>query len=118
MKLILSGTVETISTRQDGTVKFTYGTQELDSRMAGDLFQLRNKYVKCFLSDSNITEMEAGLIDQTPIKNGKKVKTPSQRLRAVIFKVHEDQCISAPFEDFYNNEIERIIDQYKSTLND
>jgi hypothetical protein len=116
MKLILPGTIEGISTRQDGTIKIVLGTQELDSALAGNLFQLRNKYVKCLLSDSNITDLEASLIDSEPIKNGKKVKSPSQRLRAVLFKVHEDQRIPTPFDDWYNNEMERLIDHYKNSL--
>jgi hypothetical protein len=116
MKIVLAGTVEKIGTRQDGSITFSFGTQELDSSQAGNLFQLRNKYVKCLLSDNNISEMEEKLIDAEPIKNGKKVKTPSQRLRSVMFRVHEQERVPAPFDDWYNNEMERLIEHYKGQL--
>lgn len=116
MKLVLAGTLENISTRNDGTIKFSFGTQELDSAQAGNLFQLRNKYCKCLLSDTNISEMEINVVDSEAMKDGKKVKSASQRLRAVLFRVHEQERIPAPFDDWYNNEMERLIEHYKGQL--
>lgn len=117
MKLIISGTLENISTRNDGTIKFTIGTQELDSSQAGNLFQLRNKYIKALLSDSNITDLEVKLVDAEQVSDNKKVKSPSQRLRAVMFRVHEQNRINQDFETWYKSEIERMIDGYKEVLN-
>jgi hypothetical protein len=116
MKIILPGTLENISTRADGSIKFTFGTQELDPAQAGNLFQLRNRYVKCLLSDSNITNMEADVVDASEIKDGKKVKSASQRFRAVLFRLHEAERIPAPFDDWYNNEMERLIEHYKGKI--
>jgi hypothetical protein len=116
MRIILSGTLENISTRNDGSVKVIFGTQEIDPSQAGNLFQLRNKYVKCLLSDTNVSAMEIDLVDVAEVKDGKKVKSPSQRLRAVLFRLHEAERIPAPFDDWYNNEMERLIDHYKGKL--
>jgi hypothetical protein len=116
MKLILQGTVENISTRNDGSVKFTFGTQELDPSAAGNLFQFRNKYVKCLLSDTHVSAMEIDLVDAAAIRDGKKAKSPSQRLRSVMFRVHEAERIPAPFDDWYNNEMERLIEHYKGKI--
>lgn len=118
MKLILSAIVETIATRQDGTLKFTLGTNELDSSQAGSLFQLRNKYVKVLLSDSNITNIEQELVDAEQIQDGKKKKSACQRLRNILFRVHELKRIPQEFDPWYHSEMERLIDTYKAILNE
>lgn len=117
MKLILSGTLESIKTRNDGTLTFTVGTQEMEASQAGNLFQLRNKYIKVLLSDTNVSELEIGLVDAEHISDNKKVKSHSQRLRAVLFKVHEAKRIPQDFDAWYKTEIERMIDGYKEVLN-
>jgi hypothetical protein len=116
MKIILSGTIESISTRQDGTIKFVFGTQELDSSQAGQLFQLRNKYAKCLLSDTNITPIEENIINEEIIKDGRKVKTQSQRLRAVLYRCWETSPQVQDFDQYYNTETEKIIEHFKKKL--
>jgi len=116
MKIVLEGSIENISTRQDGTIKISFGTQELDSNKAGDLFQLRGKYSKILISDSNITELEEELVDATKLASGKKNKTPSQRLRAVLFILFEQTGGGLDFEQFYKNELEKIITHFKSKI--
>lgn len=114
MKLVIDGSIEGIKTRQDGSVVFTLATQEMDAENVGKLFQFRSKYVKCLLSDSNVTNLEEELIDSEPIVNGKKSKSQSQRLRDVLFLVSRGQRIA--FDSFYKTEMERIIEHYKSKL--
>lgn len=118
MKLILSGSLESISTRNDGTIKFIVGTQELDPSQAGNLFHLRNKFIKVLLSDSNITAIEENFVDAEEIKDAQKRKTQSQRLRAVMFKVHETKKIGQDFDPWYKTEMERLIESYKAILNE
>lgn len=117
MKIILESILETISTRVDGTLKLTLSTQEIDSSKAGELFQLRGKFCKVLLSDSNITKLEEELVDSTPLASGKKNKSASQRLRAVLFRLNEaNGGNEETFEQFYKSELERIIEHYKAKL--
>ena len=45
-------------------------------------------------------------------------KTPSQRLRAVLYIYHRDKCKDGrSFDEFYRNYLEKIIDQIKENLN-
>jgi hypothetical protein len=118
MKIVLESVVEAIGTRLDGSVKITLATQELDSNKAGDLFQLRNQFVKVLLSDKNISPLEETLVDEQKLIGGKKANSPQQRLRAVMFRVHESQGISIDFETWYKSEIENKINYYKQILND
>lgn len=114
MKIIIEAQIDAIASKVDGTVSIKIGTQELDKNAAGDLFGLRGKHCKVLISDSNITTLESEMIDNTSIVGGKKSKTPSQRLRAVLFRLSEQQQVE--FETFYNNELEKIITHYKSKL--
>lgn len=116
MKIVLDGTVETLKTRQDGTVTIAFSTQELDSSKGGELFQLRGKYCKALFSDSNITELEKELVDKTVIAKTGKNKTKSQRLRAVLYRSWEQSGLSIDFEQYYDTEMERIIETRKATL--
>ena len=116
MKLVLESTVEAISTRTDGTVSIKIGTQELDPSNAALLFGFRGKYVKVLLSDTNITNLESETIDAAQLVGVKKNKTESQRLRAVLFRIHEQLAPDIDFETYYKMEMEKVITHYKSKL--
>lgn len=115
MKIITEGLLEGISTRVDGSIAFKFATQELDPQHAADLFRMRHKYCKILLSDSNISSLEAELVDSAKLVGNKK-KTPSQRLRAVMFLINEQEKFYPDFENYYNQEMEKLITHYKTKL--
>lgn len=113
-KIILETILESIATRVDGTMKITLSTQEIDPATAVNLFQLRGKFCKSLISDSNITKLEEELVDSTPLVSGKKNKSESQRLRAVLFLL--SQQMQQDFEPFYKQKMEDLILHFKSKL--
>lgn len=114
MKVVLEG----IKTRVDRTIALTFGSQEIDSSIAGSLFQMRGQYCKVLLSDTNVTKPEELIIDETQIQDRRKIKTPSQKLRAVLFRVHEQTgAAKEDFDEWYKTEMERIVGHYKTKLN-
>jgi len=115
MKIIIEAQIEGIATKVDNTVTIKISTQELDKSTAGDIFGLRGKHCKVLLSDSNITELESEMVDATPLVSGKKHKTPSQRMRAVLYRIWE-QNSNEDFELFYQNEMNKIIEHYRNKL--
>lgn len=115
MKLVIESIVEGLNTRSDGSVTIKLSSQELDSSTAGSLFGLRGKFIKVLLSDSNITNLEAETVDKTSIVGSKK-QSPSARLRNVLFVYHQQTNSAMDFESFYNTEMSKIIDTYKSKL--
>ena len=116
MKLVLESIVDGISTLKDGSLKVVLSTQEVDSSTAASLFNFRNKFCKVLISDSNISSLEEELVDSTQLVAGKKPKSESSRLRAVLFRYHEQSNSEAEFENFYKNEMNKIIEHYKSKL--
>lgn len=116
MRLILEAVLENISTRSDGSIKVSLATQEIDPSQAANLFTMRNRFMKVLLSDTNISPLEEKLVDEEQIQGGKKTKTSSQRLRAVMFRVHEASRINQEFDQWYKGEIENLITKYKDVL--
>ena len=115
-KIVLGAVVEGISSRSDGSFKIVIGTQEIDKNQVADLFSLTNKFTKILITDGNISPIEESLVEATKMSGGKKAKTPAQRLRSVMFRIHEQQGINQEFEQFYSAEMERLIEQYKEML--
>lgn len=114
MKIILECQIDGIASKVDGTVSIKIGTQELDKNSAGDLFGLRGKHCKVLISDSNITELEAELVDNSQLVSGKKHKTESQRLRAVLFLYAQQKGVE-PDTD-YKTIMNGLIEHYRSKL--
>lgn len=116
MKIVLSGTVESIKSRADGTISIGLSTQEMDSTAVGNVFGLRSKYVKCLLSDSNISPLEENMIEETAIADASKVKSRSQRLRGVLYRVYETLHTDQTFEQYYADVMDKLIAHYKQKL--
>ena len=114
MKIILECQIDGIASKVDGTVSIKIGTQELDKNAAGDLFGLRGKHCKVLISDSNITTIEAELVDNQNMVSGKKHKTESSRLRAVLFLL--SQQLGEDSETYYKQIMNGLIDHYKAKL--
>jgi len=116
MKVVLEGIVEGLSTLKDGSLKIVLSTQEVDGTTAANIFQFRNLFVKVLISNTNITAMDEELVDKTAIVAGKKPKSESSRLRAVLFRVHEQSNSNDEFEVWYKAEMNRVIEHYKGKL--
>jgi len=114
MKIILEAQIDSIASKVDGTVSIKIGTQELDKNSAGDLFGLRGKHCKVLISDSNITQIEAELVDNTQLVSGKKHKSESQRLRGVFFLLAQQKDVE--FEQFYKEQMNILIEHFKAKL--
>lgn len=117
--MILDGTVESISTRKDRTIKIVFGTQEM--REVSNIFGLQNNLVTIGISTNGLDDSEVELLkssrfDLDAVPNG---KSPSQRLRAVLYRIWENS--ETGYDDFnlyYLNKIETVIDHYKQRLDE
>jgi hypothetical protein len=117
-KLVLPVSVETIATRHDGSVKIVMGTYELNTQSAVKLFDLRKSEALMYLSSDNISQEELDALDGFKLDSEKTDgKTPSQRLRAVLYvywKQHKQKDIE--FDIFYLKYMNRTIDRIKDKL--
>lgn len=118
MKIVIDGCIEALNTRVDNTWVIKFCTQELDGSNVSLLSDLKKGggYCKVLISNTNITSVEEELVDKTSIPAVKKNKTPSQRLRAVLYRNFEQSGLEIEFEQYYNAELERIIEHYRAKL--
>jgi len=117
-KLVLPVGVEAIATRVDGSIKIVLSTYELNTHSAVKLFDLRKTEALMYLSSESISQEELDTLDAFKISgDNNDGKTPSQRLRSVLYvywKQHKQKDIE--FDIFYLRYMNRMIDKIKDKL--
>lgn len=107
-----------VETLLDRTLKLTIHTQELTASDKAILFELQNK-IGWFVFAEAVLEPE-DLVDLPKIKpEFRSEKTPSERLRSVIYVYWEQKGgkkALGDFDSFYKNYIEKIIENIKEKL--
>jgi hypothetical protein len=113
--LLLPVLIAGLATKVDGSIKITLETRELDGDAAGRLYDLRNSEAWAVIAPS---EQGAVMVDLPTEKADPAIgsKTPSQRLRAVIYRLWQQKGDQRDFESFYRVTLERVIDQFKEKL--
>jgi len=108
------GAITKIQTLARG-LRIIIDTQELLT--ARDMKTLFDLYNKLGWLSFNVHQIEAEqIVDLPPIKTD-ATKTPSQRLRGVIFRLWEqDNNGHESFENFYNWYMEKLIEKLKERL--
>ena len=119
MGVILNGIIENVSTRKDRSLKITIGTQELGSKSTSELFELSNNIANIYISANQISNEIKTEIDKHSKDEVDKIKSPSQRLRAVLFlNYKENNAGFNTFENYYASKMEQIINHYKGKLDE
>ena len=118
--VIFEGGVNKVSTLADGTLSINIHTQELPEETMMRVFSLRKSPGMVLISSDDISKAEQEEVEKftTDFEVG-KTKTASQRLRAVLYRVWEQEGQPSGYTDFpvfYESQMERIINKYKSTL--
>ena len=119
MGIILNGIIENVSTRKDRSLKITIGTQELGSKSTSELFELSNNIANIYISANQISNEIKTEIDKHSKDEVDKIKSPSQRLRAVLFLNYKENSLGFnTFENYYASKMEQIINHYKGKLDE
>lgn len=113
--IMFAAQVEGLRSRKDKTISVTLGTQEMNPEKAGKLFNTNGHLVTCYLSiKEHISEEQTAIIDAIEAPQG---KTPSQRMRAVIFKMWEQNNEGYTDKNLhYLHWMDKIIDGLKLKL--
>jgi len=119
LNLTIPAGLESIATRADGSLKLTFGTPEIDSETCATLFKYRRKEVLMLISTGEISVDQTKLIENTT-KELKKVKgkSHSQRLREVLYRLHEQDNTMLSFAEYYSSKMENLIEMVKERLED
>ena len=113
---IFEGGVAKVATLADGSLSLTIHTQELPEETMMRLFKLRKKAGMILISSDSINKQEVEEVEKFTSDFEVGGKTPSQRLRAVLYRVWEQTDQTYDFPIWYESQLERIINKYKATL--
>lgn len=108
-------TVQSIMTRvsstSDGGLSIGFHTKELPAEEKAKVMEFHQQAGWLLFKENDIKE------EEVPTEQAEmNVKTPSQRLRAVLFVFHKQQGIREDFDTFYKSVMEGFINDYKAQL--
>ena len=118
MGIAIHSTIESVQTRKDKTLKITIGSQELDGKQMAELMSLNQTLAICYISEKSISNEEKQAIDNVTVEAPKDFgKSPSQRMRNVMYKVWETTPTGVDnFDNYYDQQMERVIEHYKEKI--
>lgn len=107
--------ITSLATKVDGSIAIKLETRELDHNDSATLFEMRGAEAWAIISPSEIKDEDVKLpTERADPSIG--TKTPSQRLRAVLYRLWEQGKSGTDFESFYRIKMEAIIEQLKGKL--
>jgi hypothetical protein len=108
-------TVEGISTLKDGGLSVRLHTQELNDSETSELLKLNGKFGWFLIKETNIQEDDIGGLED--IRKDLGGKSPSQRLRSVLYVMYKEKGdTSLSFEQYYGQKMEQFINYIKGEL--
>lgn len=113
--IILNTILGRVATKSDGSLSLNFSTGELDSMETTVLIKLCRINLRM-----QLTPVGEAVEPPVEVKSEVASKTPSQRIRAVLFCLYKHRqatySIKETFEAFYSEEMNRIIESIKADL--
>lgn len=109
--------LEGIRTRRDNTISLNFSTNEVSPDKASELFGYVNKFSYLALKVEDFKKDELNVISKLKVDYDDQTKSPSQRLRGVLFKNYElNNEGFKTFNSYYDAKMEAIITHFKGKL--
>ena len=106
--------ITSISAKVDGSVRLSVITPELTPEEKVELMKLQNINIDAYFIPT-ILSRESDL-EKIQVKKEIGQKTPSQRMRAVIYKLWIQNGSPDTYEIYYANRMEKILDSLKQQI--
>lgn len=109
--------VEKVSTMADGGVQLKLSTPELAPAEMAILFGFKGRQGVVGFAERDLKVEDFNIPDEDFQKEFPNEKSPSERLRGVLFVLHEKRGGKPEdFEAFRRKEMERVISHYKAKI--
>ena len=126
--VVFEGGVDKVSTLADGSLRIYIGTPELSNETMVNVFSLIKRPGYVLISTNPLNQGQVDAVEKATINAEFNEKTPSQRLRAVVFKLWEKtqpkqingdsgEMEYVEFDLFYKRKMNEIINHLKTKLN-
>src|ERR1700749_1397853 len=111
MKILkLPGYLSGFSSRADGSAGLRFTTQELQPDDFAQLQQHNGDFGTIYFRPNEVQE------EEIPDEEAEESKKPSQRLRAVLYRLWEQNGKVGTSENYYREQMEKIISHVKTKL--
>ena len=125
--VVFEGGIDKVSTLADGSLRIYVGTPELANETMVNLFSLIKKPGYVLISANNINQDQIDAVEKATTNTEFSEKTPSQRLRGVLYKLWEKtqpktmngdtgEMEYVDFDLFYKRQMNKISDHFKTKL--
>ena len=125
--VIFEGGIDKVSTLADGSLRIYVGTPELAHETMVNLFGLIKKPGYVLISANYINQDQIDAVEKASVNTEFSEKTPSQRMRGVLYKLWEKtqpktlngdtgEMEYIDFDLFYKRQMNKIIDHFKTKL--
>jgi hypothetical protein len=115
--IIIPATLESYRSLKDRTLKITFETNELNAQDLLGIAENLNSFGFLAFKNDPYRDEEKKAIETAETGYGDKGKTPSQRLRGVLYVMYERNNEGFDtFTRFYDHYMEKIIREFKSQL--
>lgn len=96
----------------DRGIRIHLDTQELTPEYGAYLFGLRDAYGYFTFTEKELTPEEI----EVPDTDFRSEKSPSARMRSVLYLLWKQSNLTYPFEQFYREKMESMIEKIKEKL--
>ena len=125
--VVFEGGIDKVSTLADGSLRIFIGTPELANETMVNLFSLIKKPGYVLISTNSINQDQIDAVEKATTNTEFSEKTPSQRMRGVLYKLWEKtqpktmngdsgEMEYVDFDLFYKRQMNKIIDHFKTKL--
>ena len=125
--VVFEGGIDKVSTLADGSLRVYLGTPELSNETMVNLFGLIKKPGYILISTNTVNQEQIDAVEKATTNAEFSEKTPSQRMRGVMYKLWEKtqpktlngdsgEMEYVDFELFYKRQMNKIIDHFKTKL--
>ena len=125
--VVFEGGIDKVSTLADGSLRIYVGTPELAQETMVNLFRLIRKPGYVLISANHINQDQIDAVEKVTSNSEFNEKTPSQRMRGVLYKLWEKtqpktlngdtgEMVYVEFDLFYRRQMNKIIDHFKTKL--
>lgn len=97
--------------KSDGSASLGFNTQELNASDFAILKENLNNFGYLLFKENQIQDEDIPTEDMED-----KEKTPSKRLRAVLYILWQQSGKKSPFEMYYREQVEKVIEYIKNKL--
>lgn len=117
--LVVPAILESFASLKDRTLKIVFTTNEVTPAQLAQIAQNIQQFGWIAFKRDMFKQAETDALEGLESGYQDKGKTPSQRLRAVLFvNWNQDHQGYETFEQYYIHETEKIIEHYKSKLDE